>query len=199
MKLTGSGLRDYLLKRAHPWESNCTSISYNLTMGTPCKLASMQQSFSNSTTATVSRAPPQKKVPISTRRKEATIVKGTTLTIGIHLLSQRYRISARFTTETVFITDYIIDYVSNRKKSSKVWFIVTGQYKFHDEFGWLMPLNPEHNSSLAATSKIVESCTQNIKEWNEAAARKAVKNWDTHILHLNTCTTVFSIYGEIKQ
>lgn len=35
-----------------------------------------------------------------------------------------------------------------------------------------MSLNPEHNSSLAATSKIVESCTQNIKEWNEAAARK---------------------------
>lgn len=49
--------RDYLLKRAHPWESNCTSISYNLTMGTPCKLTSMQQSFSNSRTATVSRAP----------------------------------------------------------------------------------------------------------------------------------------------
>lgn len=59
-------------------------------MGTPCKLTSMQQSFSNSRTATVSRAPPpQKKVPISTGRKEATIVKGTTLTIGIHLLSQR--------------------------------------------------------------------------------------------------------------
>lgn len=60
------------------------------------------------------------------------------------------------------------------KKCRKVWFIVAGHNKFLGRV-WLINFlfsKPEYNSSSSATSTLVESCPQNIKERNEAAASK---------------------------